>query len=495
MKATPLFAFLFAASLPMAVSIPAFGQTGASAPTSEADALFQLQVGLAELDKPAQALRDRYAEELGKLEKQVTTQGDLERVLLIREEVAATKGEGKRPETGFPELERLRGIFDEAMGRIERDSLVGMVTEVRAYAGKLEALQTELTKQGNIEGALELRKKLKPIQDMLDDPPKIPAQLAALGILKASGASPSAGATVQPMAISASSPVPPTGAAASVTLANRPSGTLKVFGTCRPELNRVEPIVEPSEKDASDVVEVCLDRLRGLWWALKKDGSIITGSPDPGFEAPRRLRSVRHLVAGNFPGAILDDGSVTFWGDNLSPNYWLSKLDLKPVSQLAVGVDNLLALYPDGTVDWIGPRSEMPKSFHPPEEALKGAYAIASGKDTCYVQKEDGSHVFWGFLSGMTPTDPLPEGERVKECVAYSQWLLVLTESGKVISPRPGDNWWNPPADLGPCKAIRLGGYLAAAQRMDGTWRAWGKDIGGVVDKVASIGPALDLQI
>jgi hypothetical protein len=50
-------------------------------------------------------------------------------------------------------------------------------------------------------------------------------------------------------------------------------------------------------------------------------------------------------------------------------------------------------------------------------------------------------------------------------------------------------------ADEGPFIKVSCGGLTRTAQRVDGTWIAWGKSGAGVVDHINNLGPVPDLKI
>ncbi|MCB1229662.1 MAG: hypothetical protein KDN19_05320 [Verrucomicrobiae bacterium] len=141
-------------------------------------------MALAEMDKPYAVLRKRFLEELDKLEGEVSQEGDLDKVLLIRKEKAAAKGEGERPGETFAQLTRLRAIYDQEVEHLDRSRLIELVKALRIHVENLETVKSELTKAGKIEPALEVLKKVKAFEKLLEDPPKIPDGLKSMGYLQ-----------------------------------------------------------------------------------------------------------------------------------------------------------------------------------------------------------------------------------------------------------------------------------------------------------------------
>jgi hypothetical protein len=109
-----------------------------------------------------------------------------------------------------------------------------------------------------------------------------------------------------------------------------------------------------------------------------------------------------------------------------------------------------------------------------------------------YVVKEDGSVISW-YPGG--EEEEVPGNIRdVVNLAAGWDFCVARTERGKVLA-------WGAevsgrtaiPRRIGDAVRIRAYGHCGAAQQEDGDWLAWGDPINGVVEKINSLGPVVDL--
>ncbi|MDF1812794.1 MAG: protein kinase [Verrucomicrobiales bacterium] len=88
-----------------------------------------------------------------------------------------------------------------------------------------------------------------------------------------------------------------------------------------------------------------------------------------------------------------------------------------------------------------------------------------------------------------------PEFQDIAKVARGAHWL-ALRKDGRVFS----DHWENAkaeatvPSDLGKAFDVKAASEISAAQMEDGSWVAWGDNSLGVIDKINSIGPAVDID-
>ncbi len=131
-------------------------------------------------------------------------------------------------------------------------------------------------------------------------------------------------------------------------------------------------------------------------------------------------------------------------------------------------------------------------------EQLNSTKSVSLSKDTGIAVQEDGTVSTWTLNLGMvTPPSDLPPIQKVS---CAEDLFVALSVKGEVFvwSSKPAKHNQLvrevPPFDL-PVINIRAGKRLAAAQLNDGTWKAWGENVSGMVERINQLGPAIDLQI
>ncbi|MFT4546394.1 MAG: hypothetical protein ACI8XO_001545 [Verrucomicrobiales bacterium] len=120
---------------------------------------YEVQVEL--LQKPMAELDESYKARLAELEKEAVGRGELENVLLARDEIKLL-GEGRHVRAdGFAELKRMQDIYDSRSGEIvaERDEKMGKL--VGQYLAHLEVMKKSLTKEKKIDAAVLVGDEIK----------------------------------------------------------------------------------------------------------------------------------------------------------------------------------------------------------------------------------------------------------------------------------------------------------------------------------------------
>ncbi|MDF1738380.1 MAG: bifunctional serine/threonine-protein kinase/formylglycine-generating enzyme family protein [Verrucomicrobiales bacterium] len=129
---------------------------------------------------------------------------------------------------------------------------------------------------------------------------------------------------------------------------------------------------------------------------------------------------------------------------------------------------------------------------------IKDAAAIDCGWGAAAVLRANGEVFSWGSLDGIVKSAP-QISTAVEIAVGPETWAARLADGTvKVwLNFKEHNNgsslYMSPPDDLAPAFAIRVSQKVCAAQMADGTWRAWGRDDSGLIEKINSLGPAVDI--
>lgn len=156
----------------------------------------------------------------------------------------------------------------------------------------------------------------------------------------------------------------------------------------------------------------------------------------------------------------------------------------------------IVSLDKDGRIlkaeHWYGP--DHTDRQPPPEDFFLGASAYAALTDH-YVSARPGLPVRSFNVSTGALVDFPSSISNVVEMDSYREQLILRDAFGGVHVVTPdGQPDGTIPSDATPAIAVRAGESMFAAQRPDGTWRAWGPS-DEVVAKVAEIGHAIDLDL
>lgn len=151
---------LFAAILCALAVLPATAQTTAAPPTLN-DLKLEFDIVRAELLKPVSELDDLYGAQLEKLRLDSQSRGRLEEVLAIRSESARLEGGAPDPKAvDFPELVRLREIYQKTKSDRLRVMNRALLPAIAKQKTQLEALRTTQTRENRIDEAISTQKEL-----------------------------------------------------------------------------------------------------------------------------------------------------------------------------------------------------------------------------------------------------------------------------------------------------------------------------------------------
>jgi DNA-binding beta-propeller fold protein YncE len=114
---------------------------------------------LAEAQTPVEQLNSQYRGYLEQQEAEAKRAGNLEKVLVLREELKQFAGRGKVDYQAFPELEKKRQVYGEQLQK-RCDIAVGVLkSQLGGYQKALQEFEMDLTKSGNLEEAVKAREE------------------------------------------------------------------------------------------------------------------------------------------------------------------------------------------------------------------------------------------------------------------------------------------------------------------------------------------------
>ncbi len=103
--------------------------------------------------RPLRDLRAKYLENVEAWMLESQKKGDLQAVVAAQEEIKTMDLQKERTLTQWPELERLRGIYDKASARISAEIDAELLKLKRPYRERLQQEVGRLTREGKIEEA------------------------------------------------------------------------------------------------------------------------------------------------------------------------------------------------------------------------------------------------------------------------------------------------------------------------------------------------------
>lgn len=171
--------------------------------------------------------------------------------------------------------------------------------------------------------------------------------------------------------------------------------------------------------------------------------------------------------------ALLSDGAVAAWGNNLNYGQCDVPAALPPAVGVAAGSVHSLVLTRDGTVigwggNYYGQRS-VPSD-------LTNAVAIAACADFSLALRDDGRVAVWGATTGAVPADLT----NVIQIAAGNTHILALRADGTVSAwGNSAQGQCDVPAGATNIVAVTAGSEHSAALRSDGTIIAWGDQDSG----------------
>lgn len=144
---------------------------------------------LAGVKTPVEQLDLQYRDYLEQQEAEAKRTGNLEKVLVLREELKQFAGQGEVDYKAFPELEKKRRVYGEQLSK-RRDIAVAMLKpKLAGHQKAIQQFEMELTKSGNLEEAVKAREERERIGELAGD------ETALLGLLafpQVAGESPAA---------------------------------------------------------------------------------------------------------------------------------------------------------------------------------------------------------------------------------------------------------------------------------------------------------------
>lgn len=246
-----------------------------------------------------------------------------------------------------------------------------------------------------------------------------------------------------------------------------------------------------------DVVELAVSK-RG-WLARRTDGETYgvgwgtASASQPTGAATFGPFNVRRVTHGDVSSMLLTtDGSFrNVWGGGSQHRPDMAHPDAAAV--ISIG-GHLVTLGTDGEIlvakKWAG------EELRPPEDFFRGS-SVFTGLAGSYIAAKPGSGVrAWRLKDGASKDFPTHIRD-VMEIRAAENNVIFLTSTGRVyVTDETGqpvaDEVGKVPANLPIATAVRIGRGMAAAQRMDGVWVAWGESP-ELIERTKQIGPVLDV--
>lgn len=159
-------------SLGLALGLCVFGGLSASAVRAQQDdAVFRLDAAftqaLARVEAPLTELKAKYAQSLDNWLRQAQTRGDLEGVLAARKEVESLSVPGPRQFDAWPELKRLREIYETTETRLREQTRAERQKLHETYLRELQAAVERLTKAGSLPQAQAVAARAKQVETLM----------------------------------------------------------------------------------------------------------------------------------------------------------------------------------------------------------------------------------------------------------------------------------------------------------------------------------------
>ena len=463
MRTASLFLPLFFV-LPILIS-GLYAQEAGDDPVKKLRIQFEKEIEI--LSKPLKELNAKYRKYLDKQKAAYQEEGDLDGLLAVDTELKTFESEPSKRLSSFPELKRLQEIYRKQLAQHNAKTTEPKLKLIRSFKEEAEKLSKELTKAGKIEEAKLARVESERFAEM-EQAPNILSSTS-------SNKRPDKDRIIQ-------------------AAVEKFPGRLYCFGS-----TVSGPISVSNGAEFNDFTQVRVVGAEG-WFALRKNGEVCVHGTSNFTGFSDRIEQL---------GSGANHGGVGLFAINSRNELRMarSRIELdkgqfrKIVDVCSSWSSNepagsfLLGLTESGKLLLGGKRHTMPGATPVPESAKSEIKAIAiSGSSFCHVAKLDGSVVSWK-VGGSRIQSPGFVRDVVKIAASGGQ-CMALTSEGEVLVWTISGEQLEVPSDLGKCIAIRSGGKLNAAQRVDGSWVAWGSlDNFGVIDKINSLGPVTDLTL
>jgi hypothetical protein len=236
------------------------------------------------------------------------------------------------------------------------------------------------------------------------------------------------------------------------------------------------------------------------WSARRKGGDtycmagLETSHAGPAVELGPFLTSF--LQRGKVPVMQMrTDGSCRNLFSNGGSQHRKEWADHRAIAFLNPG-NYILSIDSDGKIlrgeHWYG--AKMTDRIPPPEDFFLGARAYTTVRDH-YISARPGLPVrSFSAKTGQIIDFPSSIQEIVEMDATADEQVIMRDASGQVFVVTPdGKPHGTVPPDIGPSVAVRAGANMFAAQRTDGTWRAWG-EADGLVAQTDRVGHAVDID-
>lgn len=420
---------------------------------------------LAEFGGQHDSLRRKYQQALESAAQSATEKGDLDAVVAIKREIALLEGAGAKelPEPPAPTVERLRGIYSEQRRTIRTAEDQAAAPLLDEALRSLAALETDLTRSQRVDDALAVRAMRLEMETNRTGP---------------------AGAAE-------SSSIDLTISAAVLGRKREQGGRLRVEGNFLPGLSALLPIVDEIPPDV-----ISVHAYRTAWMARRKNGRAVIVALNAERTEARVETGLKPemWVEGYDPWIHTNEAQsphrLVNWEMNQGP------LRIRNPIALAAGHACALMFNARGDVQILGGTSPLTNT--PPESMLKGAVRACSSQLVFMLVDAEGKFQLWHFLEGRSVAHALPDSVRIDKAAGGETHFLILDRNGAVHALDCTSTAVSPelriPSDIGPVLEVRAGGRASAAQRPDGTWKAWGPDSFAVAE-AAKAGAALDLGL
>ncbi|MCB1228916.1 MAG: hypothetical protein KDN19_01540 [Verrucomicrobiae bacterium] len=157
--------FLFLGFLWLSAIAATVAQDDASSSLTELVAMEEkFAKAMREAEQPVRDFEARYEQELKQLQELAQSRGRLEMALLVKKERELFREKGERDYDGFPELRRLREIYDEKWPTLSGEVDKSKAKLLESYSEALRPRMEALTKEGRIDEALEVKKRVDALE-------------------------------------------------------------------------------------------------------------------------------------------------------------------------------------------------------------------------------------------------------------------------------------------------------------------------------------------